>query len=362
LEARARISGMGDLAYVYNFPAAYGGEEGARSFLDDRRSGVNQAVDIVVPGAQTVREGANQLGNWTEDRVGDVAGWFGQGPSAAEQKAREARQAAGSPDAIEVSLSLQGEAGVSGDMGIARAEAGVSGEIKGTAAMALHEDGPDKAAPSFVGSAKFKLIGEATLGLPDDAGGMALPPLLNIGGTYGTTVSYKVEFDSDNPIKLVLATETTAKGSLGAAPQLKRGPSSMGAKARANEGSITLQTSTLDLTVPENRAAFDDVFTTYGASAGSHQIRIADIRLQDLPTMIDSWQGLQSRLDADAYVARYTYDTSGDEITGQGRTEIKAAGYGVGGQMTSDTRVLTTATGRDNRSGGVEQTLATCGG
>jgi hypothetical protein len=362
LEARARIGGMGDLAYVYHFPTQYGGESAARAFLDDRRSGLNQAVDIVVPGAQTLREGANQVGNWTQDRADDVAGWFGGGPSAAETKAREAQQAAGSPDEIEVSLSLQGEAGVSGDAGVARAEVGLSGEIKGTAAVALHEDGPDKGSTSFAGSAKFALTGEATVGLPDDAGGLALPPLLNIGGEYGSKVSYQVQFDGDgNPVKLVLATETTTKGSLGVAPQLKQDGTSAGVKVRANEGHITLETSTLDLTVPENRAAFDEVFSTYGASAGGRQIRIADIRVDSLPTMIDSWHGLQSRLDADAYLAHYSYDASGDQFTGQGRTEVKAAGYGGGGEMTSDTRVLASATGRDNRDGGVEQTLATCG-
>lgn len=364
LEAKARISANGDLAYVYNFPTDYGGAKTAQQFIDNRRGGLDRAVDIVVPGAQTVREGATAANNWTTDRVDDVLGLIGQGPSKQEQAQREAAQRAGTADAVEVSLSLQGEAGVSADGGIAKGEVGLEGEVKGTAAAALTTDGPDKASTSFTGSAQYALTGEATLGLADEAGGTVLPPILNIGGEYGSQVSYQVEFDADgNPTKLVLATETTAQGNLGLAPSAGGKPTSGGVKAVGNSGSITLTTSTLDLTGPQNaanRAAFDQVFTTYGVSAGDYQVRVADIRLQGIPTMVSTWSGLQQRVDADAYEATYHYDASGSAISGEGETEIKVAGYGVGGQLTSDQRQLTDAVGRDNRTGGVEQSLATC--
>lgn len=63
----ARASIMGDLAYVYNLPTEYGGADAAQAFLQSRRGGVGQAVQIVVPGAQTLDEGVTRAANGLED-------------------------------------------------------------------------------------------------------------------------------------------------------------------------------------------------------------------------------------------------------------------------------------------------------
>jgi Flp pilus assembly pilin Flp len=253
LEGKARITGNGDLGYVYNFPNAYGGHDAAQSFLDDRRGGLDQAVDIVVPGAQTIREGANQAGNAVSDGWDWATGKLGFGPSAQEKAAKERAQAAGTPDAVQVSLSLQGAAGV------------------------------------------------------------------------------------------------TANGGL--------------VKGGVDAGDLQLSTTTLDLSVAENRAAFDQVFTVYGVDAGEVHAKVADIRLDGgLPGLVTAWSGLQQRLDADGFEATYQYETTGDSLSATGGEKAaKAGGWGVGGEKTDSGRQLVGAVARDNRLGGVDLPLATCG-
>lgn len=367
-EGKARITANGDLGYVYNFPAAYGGAEAAQKFLDDRRSGVNQAVDIVVPGAQTIREGVNQAGDAVSDAWDWGTGLIGMGPSEAEKAAKARSQAAGTPDAVQVALSLQGAAGVSLNGGLVKAGAEVTGSVKGQAVVSLNDGGPDKASSSFTGSAQFDLKGDVTLGMPGDPrdGTVDLPPILNISGAYGKTVSYLVVFDEHgDPIRLVLSEETRTKLGLGVNPPKVGlgGGVKGGVKGGADSGDLELRTTTLDLSVPENRAAFDQFFITYGVDAGDVHAKVADIPLDGgLTGIAQRWGVLQQRLDADGFEATYDYDTTGDNLSATGGEKAaKAGGWGVGGEKTTSGRELVSAVARDNRYDGAEVPLATCG-
>ncbi|WP_426562808.1 hypothetical protein ACPPVT_18405 [Angustibacter sp. McL0619] len=365
-DAKARITANGDLGYVYNFPAGYGGKHAAQGFLDDRRDGANQAIDIVVPGAQTIREGANQAGNAISDGWDWATGELGFGPSDEEKAAKERAQAAGTPDAVQVSLSLQGNAGVTLDGGIVKANGEVNGQVKGTAVVSLNQDGPDKSSSSFMGSAQFDLKGDVTLGIPGDPrqGTPDIPPILNLNGAYGQTVSYQVVFDENgDPKMLVLSHETRTKAGIGVNPPKIGGTVKGGGKATADSGTITLETTTLDLRDADNRAAFDSFFITYGIDAGSVHAKVADIPLDGgISGLTDRWAPLQARLDADGFEATYVYDTTGDALSANaGENSFKAGGWGVGGENTTSGRELVSAVARDNRFGGAEVPLATCG-
>ena len=135
-----------------------------------------------------------------------------------------------------------------------------------------------------------------------------------------------------------------------------------GVKGGADVGDLNLSTTTLDLSVAENRAAFDQVFTVYGVDAGEVHAKVADIRLDGgIPGLVTAWSGLQQRLDADGFEASYQYETTGDSLSATGGEKAaKAGGWGVGGEKTDSGRELVSAVARDNRLGGVEVPLATC--
>lgn len=358
VDASARIVANGDLGYIYNFPKEYGGKGSAESFLGDRRSGVNQAIDIVVPGAQTVREGLNQAGHGIKNAWDWGTSKLGFGPSDEEKAAQARQQAMTTPDAMQVTLGLQGTGTVSIDGGLVKGSGELSGGVQGQVVVALNEDGPDKAVSSFTGSAKYDLKGNLTLGVPGDArqGIGDIPPILNLNGQLGQTASYKVVFDKDGqPSQLVTTIETRQNAGLGLDPKIGRG----GAAAKANSGTLTQESTTLDLTVPENRKAFDGVFTVYGVSVGGKDAKVADI---NTATVFQNWGALQARQNADGYEVTYSYDTYGDQLSAKGKTEkdLKAGGFGVGGEKTSSSMALTNAVARDNRYGGAEAPLATC--
>ena len=128
-------------------------------------------------------------------------------------------------------------------------------------------------------------------------------------------------------------------------------------------GSLTLETTTLDLKDAANRAAFDEFFITYGVDAGDVHAKVADIPLDGgIAGIAQRWDALQQRLDADGFEATYQYETSGDALSANGGEKAaKAGGWGVGGEKTSSGRELVSAVARDNRYGGTEVPLATCG-
>jgi hypothetical protein len=354
----------GDAGYIYNFPAEWGGEEAAQRFLDDRRSGLNTAIDIVVPGAQTIREGANQAGHGIANAWDWATEKLGHGPSAAE-RARQARdQSMTTPDAVLVALSLQGSLKAGYDSGVMKAEGELSGQVKGQATVALNESGADKATTLFTGSAQYDLKGSVTLGASDQPGSKGFPPIFNIGGGFGQTVSYTVKFDEDGePVALVLTTETRYQATGGLAPTTKVGGGStkVGGKATGLVGNVDVSTTTLDLTSTENRSAFDQVFDVYSVDVGEANARVADLRLDSLPLITSGWDALQARLDADGFEADYHYANKGDTLSGSGGEKAaKAGGWGVGGESTETERTLLDAVSRDNRSGGAEAVLATC--
>jgi Flp pilus assembly pilin Flp len=365
----ARAGVMGDLGYIYNFPNEYGGADAAKSFLDTRRGGVGQAVQIVVPGAQTLDEGATRAANTIEDGWNWVKTQVGQGPSPKEQAAIDARHNAGTADAVTASVSLQGVVGGSADAGIAKGSVELNGSVKGQTTVALNTTGPDKGTSSFTGEAKYDLSGNLTLGIPGDPikGIGDIPPFLNVGGGYGNSAQYTVTFDKDgNPDKLVFTTETRKSGNGGLKPSIPIKGTKLNPTAGVKVGEVTRETRTLDLNDPTNLALFNKVFDTAGVSLDGHTGKIVSPSVYTqamVPEFLANSIALWQRTDADAYIANYTYDMYGDNIgTTLDKEKGFKGGWGVGGEKTSTTLTLTGATGQDKRFNTPEVALATCEG
>jgi hypothetical protein len=260
-----------------------------------------------------------------------------------------------------VSLSLQAEGKLAAANEQLKGTGSISGEVRGTAQIALNGSGPDKASSSFSGTALFDLKGDLNLGVP---GRPSLPPLFNPAYAYGRTVSYQVVFgDHGEPVRFVLTTEERSTAQLGLAPGATVGKGKVNGGAKANGGTLDMHTLTLDLADPANRAAFDQVFYTRTASLDGHVLGVAGPRIAGLDAISRSWDQLQQRLASDAYAVDYRYDLAGDTLSaGGGRDALKAGGWGVGGEKTHSSRALVSAVASDHRTGLGPVPLATCGG
>lgn len=382
-ELTAKATVNGDLGYVYSFPEDLGGTKGAEDFLGDERDVVGQAVDIVVPGAQTLDEGASRVANGTKNFVEDeLLSPIGLGPSAQERAERERDQRAVTADAVSVALSLQGSAAVNVGAGVPmkgpqgqaagspgagqaegplRAGASIKVVVKGQSVIGLTMGDSDSVASSFTGSATVDADVTAILGLPGDVGQRDIPPFLSFSGQAGAAGSYKVVFDADgNPSQLVLAYEYKQGGRGGLAPP-KLGSREVKIDVSASGTSVTERTVVLDLDTetPEgrnNRQAFDDMFAVGGVSAGGRTAKVALPRTVDMQRFLTGWVIMNSRIDQDGFIvdATYTENKRADDLG------IKIAGTGLGGQRASTTRQLTRASLFDNRNGGAEVSLASC--
>lgn len=382
-EFTAKATVNGELGYVYNFPAEFGGAAGAQAFLGDERGFVGQSVDIVVPGAQTLDEGVSRAANGTQNFVEDrLLSPVGLGPSAQERAERERDQRAGTADAVTVALSLQGSAGVNVGAGVPvkgpagqapgspgagkadgplRAGASIKMVVKGQSIIGLTTGESDSVASSFTGSASVDADVTAVLGLPGGAGQQDIPPFLSLSGQAGAAGSYKVVFDEDgNPSQFVLAYEYKYGGKAGFTPP-KLGSREVKIDVGNAGTSVTERTVILDLDTStaegrNNRAAFDDMFAVGGVSVDGRTAKIAVPRTTDLPRFLTGWTIMNSRIDQDGFIVDASYDESkrSDDLG------IKIAGSGLGGQRASTTRQLTQASLYDNRNGGAEVSLASC--
>ncbi|MGL5859248.1 MAG: hypothetical protein ACRC35_12755 [Angustibacter sp.] len=371
VSATARLTSGADLGYVYNFPTALGGEQAARDFLDSRRGIAQEAVDIVVPGAQTLRQGAYQAGHWARERWDGLRGLVGMSPPQEEIAARERSQARGTPDAIQAVVRLQGAVGVSLDASAARLAGRASLTITGTATTSVNQQGPDRASSTFTGAVRLDASADVTAGAIGEVRAGGLPPIFSIGAVYGRSAEYTVVFDDRGaPLRLVLSQES--RFALGAGLDVKAGRPTgsgrdvkAGARSSVRGGDLTLRTTTLDLTVPDNRAAFDRFFVVRQMDAGGFLARTVGIQLGGgLSAIGRRWSAVQERLDADGFDARYEYRTAGDATAASaGRPPsagARSGGVGFGGERTEDGRKLLGAVARDNRIGGGEISLATC--
>jgi hypothetical protein len=382
VNAKATVNG--DLGYVYSFPAELGGPAAAERFLGRERDGLGQAIDIVVPGMQTLDEGATRVvdgaGNFVEDRILSP---IGMGPSAQERAERERRQRAETADAVTVSLSVQGSAGVNvgagtpargpqgqapGTPGAGTTEgplaAGVQVKVvvKGTSTIGLTTGRSDSVSSSFTGSASAGVDLNVLLGLPGDVGQRDIPPFLTVAGQASAAGSYKVVFDKDgNPSQLVLAYDYGLGGKAGLTPP-KLGSREVKVGLNSGGGTVTERTVILDLdrSTPEgraNHAAFDRMFAVVGVDAGGRTAKVAVPDTTDIAGFFAGWAAMNDRIDRDGFIvdASYSENKRADDVG------AKFLGTGLGGNRSTTTRRLEDASLFDNRFGGTEVALASCG-
>lgn len=368
----AYAMGMGELEYTYNFPTSVGGADGAQSFLDDRRGIDDQIVDTVIPGAQTAREGLTRGGDATLNFLEDAGRWALRNELSAEEKAqRAAQQHAHQADTVSAAVSLQGLVGISGQAGYGKKEvvnaAGeASGSLTGRVSTSINNEGDQAGTNSFQGALRYDLSGEVTTGLQARSGDTltGLPPFLNIGGTHGGTYTYQVDYDADgNPERLTFTGETRNSGRIGLKPTV--GPVEIGGQPFS--GTMTQEVRVLDLTEPATRAAFDEVFMTTGVNVGDSSAKIS-VPVMVNPATIQDFATdaalLWALTDTDGVIYNYEYDMYGLGAAGKYSEEqgVGARVASVGFSHTEQTVVLTSAEGRDTRTGEPSVTLAACEG
>lgn len=376
----AKIQVTGDVTYVYNVPEEWGGGERATQFRDDRNGTLDRYGRLIVgPAATTIDEGLN--------RVGNALGGLGRGinklvtgneESAEDREAREAEESLNEADAIKASLGIQGSAGGSIKAGeSAEFSASGKGSLKGEVTIPLNTSGPDAATATFNATVNGEGEVAALLGIPaDDIQGLdAIPPFLNLAVGGGKKFSYTVAYDEDgNPTKLTMQIDTQTAFTGGVKGKAGSGNVTGKGGASANVGSLTTQQTILDLTVPENREAFDAVFATYGTGVAGHQARVSTPKsllspaytLATLNEHIDAFNQLQQRFEQDAFVVDYEYETDGSGLTAGGSAKedgVDLAVAGVTWENSSKSTELVSATARDNRYPGAEiQLTEGCGG
>jgi len=368
----AYAMGMGELEYTYNFPTSVGGADRAQGFLDDRRGLDDQIVDTVIPGAQTGREAVTRGTDATKNFLEDAGRWvIRQELSDEEKRERAAEQHASQADTVSAAVSIQGLVGISGQAGygdkdVVSGSAEASGSLTGRVSTSINNTGDQAGTNSFQGALRYDLSGEVTTGLQRREGDTltGLPPFLNIGGTHGGTYSYQVDYDADgNPERLTFTGETRNSARVGVKPTI--GPAEIGGQPFS--GTLTQEVRVLDLTEPGAREAFDAVFTTAGVTVGDSSAKISVPVMID-PTDIQGFAMDAARLwgmtDTDGVIYNYEYDMYGLGAAGK-YTEEKGVGArvaSVGFSHTEQTIVLTSAEGRDTRTGEPAVTLAACEG
>jgi hypothetical protein len=372
----AKIQVAGDLAYVYNVPSEWGGEDTAQRILDDKAGTLDRYGNLILgPWATSAVEGlgraADGVGNavrWGLDKLGIDE------ESDEERAARERVESLSQADAIQVSLGLQGAAGVSGDAGLVKGSASGTASAKGTVQVSLNGSGEDRATSSFTGTVDLKGTLEGVIGIPGDgrpgqAPSADIPPFLSGALVGGALWSYKVEYDSDgNPSKLTLITETAGQLQGGIKPPRLGLPggsgTSVSGKANGSVGSAEVEEIVLDLTDPENAAAFNDLFLTYGVGVADHRAQVSQMKLYEWSELMDRADALSDRIMADALVVRYNYDLYGTNVGAGGQQRQSGVDFVVGGVNWEDsslTRELTGATAYDMSQGGLEFQIVDCG-
>lgn len=372
--AEGKVQLAADGTYVYNVPADWGGGDQARGMRESRNSTLNRYGRLVVgPMATSIDEGVTRGVNGLENFANSAWNFVTRSEdSPGEVAAREREHSLSEADALKVSLGLQGSASASADAGIVQGEASAKASVKGEVTIALNTDGPDQATSSFAGVVDVEGELAATLGVP--GGGRPgeqptddLPPFLRMALGGGKQWSYTVDYDRDgNPTRLSVATESRGSMSLGLTGRAGGLTSGQGVGS-VSDNDITVNETLLDLRVPENREAFDGLFTTYGVGVGDHQARVSQMLIWpgDLATMSDRMTALQERFVTDGLNVQYVYEGSGSGLSASGSQKeegIDLAVVGVNWEDTSETRRLKEAVAYDYRQGGLEVPLASgCG-
>lgn len=279
LQASAKAMADAGTGVVYEFDS----RKEAQDFLDQRRGNIFTRAAGVLTGGK-----ADALFDGIRHLLGD--------------------EDAPEPTGVTVDLGLQGEGGVSGEQNLGRV--GIKGKLqaKGRAGGRYRQnfDGTSRLTVRFEG----ELTGEAGL-----TSKTKLPVLgdLNLtpGGSINGAVGYRVKFDKNGePIQFQLRSET------GHGTHVKGG--SEGGEGKGSDGKLTRHTYTLDLTDPENKAAFDKAFPLGGRGPMS-------------PVALLGNESLTKQLAKNGIEMEQKYDTKGDQLSAKAPDNTSGGGIKIGG-------------------------------
>jgi hypothetical protein len=197
---------------------------------------------------------------------------------------------------------------------------GVEGDLSGTFDEALTLDMGDRLTPPqsedprrliHTVSAEGGVLGQL---FPPQPVGIGRVPIPAAGGQYGGDKAYRYRYITDNqgnPLRLILIEETSRNIGIsvrsGVTGQNRRSGIYRGGNI-APEGRVTETTVRevhLDLTVPENRRAFDQVFLTQGPLAHPQWNALTDQR---------RLEQFQQRVAADGLIAEFRHEGMSGEI------------------------------------------------
>ncbi|SFN96234.1 hypothetical protein SAMN04489713_103560 [Actinomadura madurae] len=331
-----------ELGFRYDFNESEGGDPYGRAqrFLDTRRGPTWKRVlsglggtqgEALENGAATAVNGIRRGWNWLRGKDSPELDKEGLTPTAVTFRVGGEASAGG---------KWSGKKGLDDkDPGRPKADLGLDagGEGKATAAGDVTIVVDDKKAPQnngmriftqkFTADASGKIQGGIDLKrmLPSTwAGG----PKTALEGGVGIAGTQTVIFDRNgNPVRFIIQLDKEWKGggsvTLGGDRKENQG---ITGKGKSTVGHKTSDLYSLDLTQPENRAAFDRLFMTVGGMAAVPRIQ----HPEHLGQALDQYGRAFQR---HGQLAHFEYDTSGNTIEGSGANGekgIKRKGFGVG--------------------------------
>ncbi|MEV4253058.1 hypothetical protein AB0J52_07790 [Spirillospora sp. NPDC049652] len=329
-----------ELAFRYDFakPDSQGNDYAdAKRFLDSRRGALWQRLLSGLGGAngEAAENGAAYGAHLIKK------GWYKLlGKDTSKLDAQEGQ----TPNAV--TFRVGGE--VSGGVGYSNntnpppdeqkkrlfASLGISAEGKFTSSSEVTVTLDDKAHPENNGSrvwaTKFSLDANGKVQGGFGVNAFITPEIKGIlegGGTI--TGTQTVTFDRNgNPTRFNIQFDKEVRYAAGLTGSLTKEspePAKKGeGKTKLSGGHRWSQIQSLDLTNPENRAAFDKVFATPAGMTAVPKIG---------PNIFDNLQALGKRMGQHGQEVRYEYDTSGNtnDLSGSnGEKGIKRKGFGIG--------------------------------
>lgn len=291
LEASGHVSLLGEVGYQYEFD----GEEGARDFLEERRGGLERYAELGLPGSTTVQSGMDFL----RQKVGPALG--------CESCASDEHV----PDKLVAKVGVRGQ----GNVGLEGGRAGAAAQATLTETGTVSYDVDTGERTFQVG---LKGNGVAAGGLQSNQLPVELKGML--GGT--ASGSMQVKFDAEGePQTLVMTTKTGY--SYGGEAGLK-GEGTSDLSVSEQRGNLDVKQARLDLTVPENRAAFEGVFQPVGGTAMIPKAQSPD-------AYVDNVRRLAKRYAEDGLFVRSTYDRDGSGGSGEVKSVDGVGGRGIKG-------------------------------
>lgn len=287
--ARASVEVMagGSVRALYDFASV----EEADAWVADNRGAVGHAVNFV---GGPLADGIEQAWNYFDDDRAKPTGY-----------------------AVEVSARLKG-GGDLGYGGVASGSAEATGTVAGTYERSL-VDGTSSFSGTATGAGSLQLTAAFARG----------------GGAGSEAIGYTVKYAEDGtPTGFTLTTTSDRSRSVGTnttplGTGATRVPTIGWSGAVSTSASSVVDTVSLDLSVPANRAAFDDFMVVTGGVAAP---RVGTGAL-------DAAEALGSRIAADGLYTRTAYDVQ----NGGGRGDIDVAAglkFGLGGGVDTVGRTM----------------------